>query len=234
MKTYIIHVSDDLERERHMNSQLEGKNLDVTFIIDGDKKDLSEEVLTNYFIGNRKNVSNSTSCVYKHILAYEKIVEAKVEVALVLEDDIIFYKNFSSILEKIIAEIKKENLEGFIISLEDSLLRYINRSARIKNKFIYPKEKGRFAGAYLIDIKAAKNILELIKNEKCHIPMDWYHNYCQRRNLVKIFWSQPTITVQKSMTGSMSTLIDDKNSGIYRVISFYMQRAYKRMLYSLR
>ena len=234
MKTYIIHVSDDYERERHMNSQLEDKNLDVTFIIDGDKKDLSEKVLSTYFTGNRKNASNSTSCVYKHILAYEQIVKDKAEVALVLEDDIIFYKNFSDILGKITAEIKKDNLEGFIISLEDSLLRYINRSARIKNKFIYAKEKGRFAGAYLIDLKAANNMLELIKEEKCHIPMDWYHNYCQQKNLVNIFWSQPTIAVQKSMTGSMSTLIDDKTSGVFRVISFYMQRVYKRLLYNLR
>jgi len=234
MKTYIIHVSDDYERERHMNSQLVGKNLDVTYIIDGDKKDLSNEILSTYFAGNRKNVSNSTSCVYKHILAYEKIVIDKAEVALVLEDDIIFYKNFSHILEKITAEIKRENLEGFIISLEDSLLRYINKSERVKNKFIYPKEKGRFAGAYLIDYKAAKNILELIKDEKCHIPMDWYHNYCQQRNLVNIFWSQPTVAVQKSMTGSMSTLIDNKTSGIFRIISFYMQRVYKRLLYNLR
>ena len=234
MKTYIIHVSDDYERERHMNSQLVGKNLDVTYILDGDKKDLSEEVLSTYFTGNRKNTSNSTSCVYKHILAYEKIVEDNAEVALVLEDDIIFYKNFSATLARICAEIKREKLEGYIISLEDSLLRYINRSDRIKDKFIYAKEKGRFAGAYLIDTQAAKNMLKLIQDEKCHIPMDWYHNYCQQRNLVNIYWSQPTIAVQKSMIGSMSTLIDNKTSGLFRTISFYIQRVYKRLLYNLR
>jgi len=234
MKTYIIHVSDDYERERHMNSQLEGKNLDITYIIEGDKKDLSKKVLSTYFTGNRKNVSNSTSCVYKHILAYEKIVKDKTEVALVLEDDIIFYRKFPAILNKIKDEIKRKNLEGFIISLEDSLLMYINKSERVKDQFIYPKEKGRYAGAYLIDLKAAKNILKLINDEKCHIPMDWYHNYCKKRNLVNIFWSQPTIAVQKSMTGSMATLIDNKSSGVFRIISFYMQRSYKRLLYNLR
>ena len=234
LKTYIIHVSDDYEREAHVKSQLEGKDLDTTFILEGDKKDLTEDVLSTYFTGNRKNVSNSTSCAYKHILAYEKIIENKDDFALVLEDDIVSYRGFSKNLIKFVNEIKKDDLKNFIISLEDSMLVYIKRSERIKNKFIYPKERGRYAGAYLIDYDAASNILQLIDEEKCAIPIDWYHDDCGKKGVLNIYWSQPTIAVQNSHIGSMATLLDKKTSGVFRMLSFYAQKAYKRLLYNLR
>ena len=229
MITYIIHVSDDYERKEHMNSQLEGKDLDVEFILEGDKKDLSEEVLSAYFTGWRKNVSNSTSCVYKHILAYEKIVENNDDYALILEDDIVFYRGFSEYLQKFINEIKTDGLHNYIVSLEDSMLVYVKRSERIHNKYLYPKDRGRYAGAYLIDYAAANNILQLIKNEKCSIPMDWYHDECAKNEVLNIYWSQPTIAVQNSHTGSMATLLDGKTSGTFRILSFYIQKTYKRI-----
>ncbi len=234
VKTYIIHVSDDLIRERHIMAQLAGKGLAATFINKGDKKDLTEQVLDTYFTGNRKNVSNSTSCVYKHILAYENIVANKDTLALVLEDDIVFYKNFKKYLPKIIAEIAKEELAGFIVSLEDSLLRYIPRSERVRGKYLYPRSATRYAGAYLIDYQAARRILQRIAKEKCPVPMDWYHDDCAKKGILQIFWSQPTLAIQYSHTGRMATLLDDKGSGLLRVISFYLQWGYKRLYYFFR
>ena len=234
LKTYVIHVSDDTKRERHIKSQIKGQDLEVVFITEGDKKDLSKQVLETYFTGNRKNVTNSTSCVYKHILAYEQIVENKEPLALVLEDDIIFYRNFSTYLPKFIAEIYQRDLSQCIVSLEDSMLTYIKRSKRIEGIYLYPQKTGRYAGAYLIDLKGAKAILAMIEQEKCSIPMDWYHDYCSKKERLNIYWAHPTIGVQKSMIGSMSTLIDNKTSGIFKILSFYIQRVYKRLLYNLR
>ncbi len=234
IKTYVIHVSDDYEREKHIKAQLAGQPLEVEFILEGDKKDLSEQVLEAYFTGNRKNVSNSTSCVYKHILAYEKVMANKDQLALVLEDDIVLYKNFARVLPAIVAEINRESLQGFIVSLEDSMLKYIPRSERLSNKYLYSRDYGRYAGAYLIDYAGAETILKRIRKEKCAVPMDWYHDDCARQGLLKIFWSQPTIAIQRSHTGSMATMLDQKASGFLRVVSFYLQWGYKRLLYFLR
>lgn len=234
MKTYVIHVKSALERERHIKKQLSNVGLTAQFILEGDKSDLTKKVLDEHFSGNRKNVSNSTSCVYKHILAYKEIVENKIEIALILEDDIFFYKNFQPLFNKIIQEAKKENYQSFIISLEDSLLEYVKRSERIKNKYTYPKKYGRMAGAYLIDYKAAKSILDEILDNKCHLPMDFFHNSHAKKGKLNIYWSQPTIAIQGSLKGNIPTLLDDKSSGFSRVISFFLQKWYKRMIYNFR
>ena len=49
MKTFIIHVSNDYEREKHIRKELENKELDTEFINEGDIADLSEIILGKYF-----------------------------------------------------------------------------------------------------------------------------------------------------------------------------------------
>ncbi len=131
MRTYIIHVSDAYDREKHILKEVENKNLNFAFINQGDKSDLSTAVLDTYFAGKMATVSAATSCAYKHILSYEKMLANHEDLALILEDDICFYANFSEI-NKILDEIKRRKLSNFIISLEDSILRYVPRSERKK------------------------------------------------------------------------------------------------------
>lgn len=234
MTAYIIHVSTDQKRKKHIKEELKKTNLTPIFILKGDKKDLSPEIVNNYFTGVEMNkVTNQTSCAYKHLLAYQEI-EQKNEIALILEDDIYFYKNFNTRLTEILQEIESHNLENFMISIEDSTLKYIGKSLRVKNQLIYPKTHGRLAGAYLIDSKAATNMLTKIKKDKIHVPLDWYHNLCVKENYVNMYWSHPTICCQKSLNGRFASSLDDKSFGFKRIISFSLQKIYKRLLYQLR
>lgn len=234
MKTYIIHVRDAYEREQHIKNQTEGKkNLNTSFILDGDKSDLTPEILNKYFKGSMKIVSNATSCAYKHILAYEKMIEENEDFAMILEDDISFYSSYD-LLDKIIIEIKQRKLTNFMLSLEDSILRYIPRSKRKKGLYVYPHHKGRLAGAYLIDLQTAKKFLTEIEKNKMGVPVDWFHNECIKKGLVNMFWSQPPLAIQGSLDGSIESLIDNKKIGIFRKFSFKFQRFYKRLLYNLR
>ena len=72
-------------------------------------------------------MSNATSCAFKHLITYQRIAEGEDNLALVLEDDIRFYPNFS-LLTKIVEEIKVHNIQNFMLSLEDSILKYIPKS----------------------------------------------------------------------------------------------------------
>lgn len=233
MKIYVIHVSDAYERENHMHKQLKDKNNDVQFILEGDKKDLSQAVLDEYFVGDMKKVCNTTSCTYKHILAYKKVSEGPDDFVMILEDDIRFYSNYYDI-NSIIDEVKIKNLKNCIISLEDSNLKYVAKSDRIKGVKIYSKKKGRLAGAYLIDKAGATSILNCIRNEKIGLPIDWFHNLCVERGEINLFWSHPAIAVQGSLDGSIKSLLDSKKYGLLRVISFNAQRFYKKLLYQMR
>lgn len=236
MKTYIIHVSDAFEREKHIKRELNRTELEVEFVNEGDKTDLSEEIIGNYFSGEMADITNASriSCAYKHILSYEKIANANLKYALILEDDILFYRNFNKQLNRIEKEIEKLKLTNFFISLEDSNLKYVKGSERVKNKILYPKPKGRLAGAYLIDIEASKNILAYIKTNTCSLPIDWFHNLCAENKIMQIFWTHPTIATQGSLTGVLKTLIDNKKSGLFRILSYKIQKVYKKLLYSLR
>lgn len=204
------HVSDAIERERHIKFQLSKFQLDAVFINEGDKKDLTTFILQQYFSGSMQKVSAATSCAYKHLLSYQKLLKTNEDVCLVLEDDVILYKNFASKISEILAEIKKEKMSGFIISLEDSALEYVGGRELKKGILLYEKSRGRMTGAYLIDQLAAKNILEFIEDEKCALPIDWFHNLYAKKGLLKIYWSHPTIAVQGSLDGSITSLIDHK------------------------
>ncbi len=234
MKAFIIHVSDAYEREKHITNELKGKKLKLEFINSGDIKDLSNAILSDFFAGKMKKKSAASSCAYKHLLAYKKIIEQNIPYALILEDDIVFYKKFDILLPKIENEIKQQALNSFLISLEDSQIEYVARSKRQKNKILYPQKKGRLAGAYIIDRKAAKNILSRMQHSKCSLPIDWFHNECADNNLVQIYWAHPVLAVQGSLNGRMKSLIDNKSMGLWRIFAFKIQRIYKKILYSLR
>ncbi len=75
MKTYIIHVSDAYERENFIKKEVQGKDLDVVMVTDGDKKDLKPQIIEKYFKKSLAKVSGATSCAYKHVLAYEYILQ---------------------------------------------------------------------------------------------------------------------------------------------------------------
>lgn len=233
MKAYIIHVSDAYDRKVHIENELKNKELDTTYILEGDKKTLTEALIKKYFKGDMASVSNATSCALKHILAYKKMLNENKRFFLVFEDDIHFYPNFSD-LKKIVYEIKERKLENFIISLEDSNLKFIPKSQRVKGKFLYPERKGRLAGAYLIDKKGVLSLLKFIDEEKIDLPIDWFHNKCIDKNVLNMFWSYPAIAVQGSLDGSIKSLIDNKKYGFFRIWSFKIQKVYKKILASLR
>jgi len=235
MKTFIIHVSTAIEREKHINKQIDKYNLDAEFILDGDIKDLDSEKASVYF-GDKLsiNLCAVTSCAYKHFLAYEKIVEQNLPYALILEDDIILENGFKSLINSIIHEIKERNLSSFMISIEDSYVRYVKRSERNRHDFLYKTTKGRLAGAYIVDYSYAQNILNYTKKNKCDNPIDWYHNYCCSLGLFSIYWSHSTAAYQGSLSGETRSLIDGKSSGFIRFCLFHAQRYYKRLLYLAR
>ena len=132
MKAYCIHPSDDQVREEFMRKSVAGHDIQLEFVLEGDMKDLSDDVLNTYFEGGMCKVHPITSCTYKHFLAYRALLNSGDKVAMVLENDIEFYPNYDSVMDGVLREISERNLSNFLISLEDSQMRYIPKSKRIK------------------------------------------------------------------------------------------------------
>ena len=235
MKTFIIHVSTALDREQHMKAQIAGKNLDAVFINEGDLKDLSPEVLDKYFTGvEMKRVMPWTSCAYKHFLAMEQVVKQNLPIALIFEDDAILGKDFEKVLQKVVAEIERDKLQNFVISLEDSGLRFVKGSERAKNKHIYKKNNMRGTGAYLIYLQGAMSILQIATTERCHRPIDCFIENCVAIEKVQIYWAHPTVVSQGSYFGTISPLIGYRPVGKLRVWGVKLKRWYKMFMASIK
>ncbi len=231
MKTFIIHVSTALDREQHMKAQIQGKDLEAVFINEGDMQDLSDEVLAQYFTGiEMKRVMAWTSCAYKHFLALEQVVKNKLPIALIFEDDAILGKRFEEVLQKVVAEIERDKLQNFIISLEDSGLRFVKGSERSKNKHVYKKNRMRGTGAYLVDLQGATALLNIVATEKCHRPVDCFIEGCTAIDKVNIYWTHPTVVSQGSYFGSLNPLIGYRPVGKARIWSVKFKRWYKILM----
>ncbi len=83
------------------------------------------------------------------------------------------------------------------------------------------------AGAYIIDLKGAEQILNDLEQNKCHIAIDWWHNSMIKRGVVKMYWAHPAFVEQGSHNGHLSATISSKPGNTKRKISWFLQKNYK-------
>lgn len=234
LKTYLIHVKTAVEREKHMEEQMAGKGLDVEYVLEGDLPDLDIPELENYFTGVQLCLTPLTSCGYKHFKVCERMVRDNVTQALVLEDDMFFYSNWSSQLRKVLAEVEKFSLQNYLISLEDSSLKYPKGSERERGRTLYKKKSGRNCGAYIVDIGYAKAVLNYLSEQKCDRPHGLFLNRISWSGAFDIYWCHPPNIVQGTANGTFATTVSKNKTGWRGKVSWFLQRYYKRLLYRLR
>ncbi len=226
---YIIHAKTGYElHEKRIKTIFDGLGLDYEFVTDGDPSLFTDNLLSRYFCAeiNSKISTGILSCTLNHILSYERITRNRNKYALVFENDPFFIGDFVKGIELITKEANTLP-PGFIISLENTLLEFPHHSLIRKNKYLYPADHGRFAGAYLIDLKAAQDILVHLKTTKCCTVIDLWHNTLIDSGVIKMYWAYPAITEQGSHTGMMSSTISSKQRNILRRIKWLSQKFYK-------
>lgn len=100
-KVLVLHVKKGYEeRARHIEQMLHEKGIEFEYVTDGDKPDITADILDHYFADQMHQVTAATSCALKHLYAYERILQNNWNGALILEDDMIFYKHFIPIFNK--------------------------------------------------------------------------------------------------------------------------------------
>ncbi|MEO8852888.1 MAG: glycosyltransferase family 25 protein [Ginsengibacter sp.] len=230
---YIVHALQGYEvHEERMNEIFGKMNLDYEFVTDGDVSHFTPALLEKYFCPeiDTKLSKGIISCTLNHILSYEKMVANNNKYALVFENDPFFLGDF---LKKITRVAKEADTlpPGFIISLENTTLRFPYFRKVKKGKYLYDAEYGRAAGAYLIDLKAAKDILAHLKTHKCCQVIDWWHNTLIKEKVVKMYWAHPAFVEQGSHNGLMSSTISSKNKSYGRRLRWNAQKFYKMYIY---
>ncbi len=229
---YIIHgIAGYEDREDKLKRDLSSLNMEFEFVTEFNEQGKNDELIAKYFREDPLEplTKGKLYCTLVHILAYEKIVARQQKYALIFENDVCFLKNFSKNLEKVLAEA--EALEGgFLISLENSTLRFPSWRKIKKGKMLYEAAFGRCAGAYLIDLTAAKNILGSVRKKGFSKVIDWWHNELAEAGVIKLYWAHPPLTEQGSFNGQLSSSIAVRNKGNLRYLRWRLQKFVKMYL----
>ncbi len=226
---YVIHAKIGYEiHEKRVTALFKKHGLSFEFMTDGDPSVMTVSQLEKYFCPDIKNLLSIgvLSCTLNHILSYEQIVKNNIQLALVFENDPFLLNNFNENLNKVIKEAKTLP-QGFIISLENSTLKFPSFKVIKKEKYLYEAKAGRMAGAYLVDLQGAKNMLTDLQSSKCTQVIDWWHNNMIDRGVVKMYWAHPPLTEQGSHNGLQSSTISTKNKSWQRRLSWLAQKYFK-------
>jgi glycosyl transferase, family 25 len=227
---YVVHAKTGYEmHEKHVNQLFASEGLNHVFMTDGDSSIFTPELLQKYFTPNIENrLSRGVlSCTLNHILCYEAIVAQNNRYAIIFENDPFFIvKDFKASVAKIIKEANTLP-PGFIISIENTSLRFPPYKITNKNQLLYEAKQGRCAGAYIMDQVAAQNILQHLQHTKCNDVIDWWHNNLIDNKIIKMYWAYPAITEQGSHNGLLSSTISSKERSNSRRIKWAIQKFYK-------
>lgn len=116
------------------------------------------------------------------------ILENNWKGALILEDDIILRKDFTTVFNNCMHEYETMSVSDIFISFEDSRLRFVPRSQRVKGKYLYKGSKDRMAGAYYISNGAARRIMDYVSEYKCDRPIDLLHSLLIKQEGFPYYW----------------------------------------------
>jgi len=232
---FIVHgLKGYEEREQKLTNLLEKRfGLDFEFVTESASVEVNNTLIGQYFVPNIRDVLSSGPlfCTLVHILCYEKMVARQSKYALIFENDVCFIGDFLSKIKGVIEEAR-DLPEGFIISLENSTLRFPSIRVTRKGKFLYPASSGRCAGAYLIDLTAAQSILKELAANRCGKVIDWWHNDLIDKGILKMYWAHPALTEQGSFNGQLQSSISSRPAGIIRSFRWKVHKFYK--MYILR
>ncbi|CAN5786902.1 hypothetical protein BH11BAC3_BH11BAC3_45640 [soil metagenome] len=226
---YVVHAKKGYEfHEERINKLFKENGLSFEFVTDGDPVCFTEELLNKYFTKDIRNLLSDgiLSCTLNHILIYERIVKNNNKFALVFENDPFFIGDFPTKIVNIAKEAATLK-PAFLVSLENTLLKFPPAKNLRKGQLLYAANYGRCAGAYLVDLQGAKDILENLKTNKCAQVIDLWHNTLIERKVVDMYWADPPITEQGSHNGLLSSTISSQRKSLTRRISWLAQKYVK-------
>ena len=158
MKIFIVNLKHSVERRQKMEVQISSLGLSAEFIeaVDGglmsdeEREGVTAEV--NYAF-----LPGEIGCALSHQKIYKKMIDEHIDMALILEDDVLI----NSDLPAILANVNLSSSEPDIL-----LLSRVNKyrkkpCANINQNYkIYKTEQATTAHAYVINNKAARSLLD--------------------------------------------------------------------------
>jgi GR25 family glycosyltransferase involved in LPS biosynthesis len=213
MKIFVIHYKNLLERRKNMVMQLIVNDLEAEFVTQYDRDLISENDKQRFTSGY---CNFDKAITLSHLYCYKEISE-KYDYALILEDDAIFNNQFHKTLNYYISQLPSDWDMLFIgDGCNLHIPSYIIQSHKgnIFKKCLEPTVWGgngatRCADSYLISKKCSSIIINEINNPSYVFDhaIDWWLNNICRKFKFNVYWAEPTLVTQGSVSVFSSSRI---------------------------
>lgn len=191
MKIFVINLKSSTDRRREMEAQLERLALPYEIFDAVIGSEIKEEEILNYFDHqfyiNRPSyyTAGAIGCTLSHYFIYQKIVAEKIELALILEDDMVLKGDLPMILNNLKDEIRDDEVimlfyqSYFPINLAAQNAKQLDRNYKLYQVI---ELKGlRSTGGYLINYHCAKSMVKKLLPFDS-LPDAWVRFY--ERNII--------------------------------------------------
>jgi len=228
-RVYVIHVRHGAEdRAVFIERQLGRLGIEFEYVLEGDRDQLTPEVMARWFRGPMATPTADTSCSFKHLTACERIVRGGHDTALVLEDDVVLPSDFVEQLNRSIAELRRrpDATPGIgYISLENTGLETFTPPPA--GETLVRADHGRAAGAYWLSRGAAGRLLHRADTDRLEEPFDHFQNRLARSGEMQLWWRHPAIAEQGSHNGMFSSMLAPDRAGPLRRLKWRARKAWQ-------
>jgi hypothetical protein len=208
MHIFVIHYTPLVERKKNILEQFKKQNIhDYEFVEIYDREYIPRQ-LTRLF--STKLRDSLVSLICKHLHASNKI-SLKYDYALILEDDAILCDQFLDKLDFMMKQLPSD-FDAFFIGRGCNL--YVPYAEQHAGNFVYLKNNeighwgihgsSRCTEAFVLSKKAATQIVNT-RFDHVDLPYDFLLNDLFRKYNMRVYWSEPALVTQGTITGKFST-----------------------------
>lgn len=169
MKIFVINLERSVKRRIAISKQLNNMSLkfEIFNAVDGDSlsDQIVRELCATSLIEDSIN-KGQVACALSHIQVYKKMISDGIDVAVVLEDDVVLSASFPQVISEIGKIIKKDEVILLHTQTWDPLKGSLKEESKLaaghKLNYLIPSSKGGFgsSAAYVIPSTVAKKMAE--------------------------------------------------------------------------
>ena len=216
---FIISLEKDKERAKYLKNEVYPKltNYFKCRAFDGEEDDANKFLKeNNIFVSDifmdKCNVGQ-LGCFLSHFSLWKYIVNNKLEIAIILEDDVKIYKNFNRIIDTVYENLPiKFDYVHLFIHPDKQNVAYLEG----KEGDIIPAEDNFGTVAYIISLRGAKRLIKLTELLKIQAPVDRQINFCIQHNFLKAYMiKKPFLITQGEILPNRSVYENSFKSNIW-------------------
>jgi len=166
---YVVNLARSLDRRAHITRELQktSVNYQIVTAVDGRELDMADAALIDpSFAAGGLFPQGSAGCSLSHLNIYRKIVEDGLDVALILEDDVVLPADLDKLAEEAGQYLTGAEVAMLSVDCPDPL--QLSRAAAVRlsggRHLALPVDlsQPRSTGAYLITREACERMIKLV------------------------------------------------------------------------